>query len=74
MNDISDILRSLLDRYVLPSDADREFARMLADDKELKADYADWCVANGYDEKTGYGDFLDEIIEARDSIWENLNE
>ena len=74
MNDISDILRALLDQHVLVSDADREFAKMLAEDEELKVDYDDWCVANGYDEKTGYQDFFDEIIESRDSIWENLNE
>ncbi len=74
MNDISDILRSLLDRYSMASDAEAEFASMLEQDATLKSDYDVWCEANGYDVKTGYQDYVDELMDSRDSIWINLNE
>lgn len=74
MNDINDILRNLLDQYSNPSDVDQAFEQMLIEDDELKSDYNEWCFANGYDPKRGYKDYLDELIESRDSIWENIDE
>ena len=74
MNDISDILRTLLDQLSIASKVDAEFANMLECDDTLKGDYAEWCEANRYDLKTGYKDYIDELIDSRDSIWENLNE
>lgn len=74
MNDISDILRTLLDQLSIASKVDAEFANMLECDDTLKGDYEEWCEANGYDLKTGYKDYIDELIDSRDSIWENLNE
>ena len=73
-DDISDILRALLDRCANATEAEHEFARMLRDDSHLKRDYAEWCDAQGYDTKTGYQDFIDEMLEDQDSIWDNLNE
>ena len=70
MYDISEILRSLLDQFSRTNVVDREFERMLADAKNLKQDYREWCDARDYDYKTGYQDYLDELIESRDSIWE----
>ncbi len=74
MYDIAEILRSLLDRHSRASEAEQQFARMLDDDEQLKNDYREWCEEQDIDFKTGYRDFLDELIESRDSIWENLNE
>ena len=70
MYDISEILNSLLDQFSRVNQVDREFERMLADDKNLKQAYRDWRDERGYDYKTGYQDYLDELIESRDSIWE----
>ncbi len=72
MNDINEILRALLDRLSVASEVDRKFAQMLSESDTLKMEYETWCESNGYDEKTGYQDYVDELIEARDSIWENL--
>jgi len=74
MNDISEILRSLLDQYSRLSEADREFVAMMNDDAQLKEDYKQWCEEYGYDIKTGHTDFLDEILQNRDEFWESLSE
>lgn len=70
MYDISEILRSLLDQYSRVNAVDREFERMLSEDKNLKQEYKIWCEEHGYDNKTGYQDYLDELIESRDQLWE----
>ena len=60
MNDISDLLRELLDRYSNTPELDEEFERM--------------CDENGYNVKDGYRDFINEIIESQDSYWDNYHE
>ena len=74
MNDISDILRALIDRYGNTSELDREFKRMLREDKVLNDDYKEWCEAQGYTVDNGYRDYVDEMFEMRDSIWDNYKE
>lgn len=72
MNDIAEILRNLLDRNSQASDAEREFRSMMREDRSLKEDYKDWCEEQGYDIKTGYQDYIDELLETRDSIWDDI--
>ena len=74
MNDISDILQALLDRYSNTSDLDLEFQRMLREDLSFKEDYSQWCDDNGYSMKTGYRDYINEIIESQDSFWDQYRE
>lgn len=74
MYDIADILRGLMDRNSRASEAEREFREMMREDKTLKQDYKDWCEEQGYDIKTGYQDYIDELIESRDSIWDDIDE
>lgn len=74
MYDIADILRSLLDQFTSVSEAETAFARMLDDDNRLKSEYKEWCHARGVSTRSGYQNYLDELLESRDSIWENLNE
>ena len=74
MNDISEILRALLDRYSNTSELDTEFQDMLRDDKQLKADYEQWCEELGYNVRDGYREFINEIVESQDSIWDNYRE
>ena len=74
MNDISEILRELLDRYSNTSDLDLEFERMRREDEEFEKDYIEWCDENGYNVKDGYRDFINEIIESQDSFWDNYQE
>lgn len=74
MNDISEILRALLDQYARTSEVEREFSRMIDNDPQLKEDYDLWCDEMGYEVKTGYQDFIDEQMQDRDEFWEALNE
>lgn len=74
MNDISEILRALLDRYSNTSELDSEFHDMLRDDDQLNADYVQWCDERGYNVRNGYRDFINEIVESQDSIWDDYSE
>jgi hypothetical protein len=74
MNDISEILRELLDRFSNTLELDQEFERMRRMDEQFEKDYAMWCEDNGYSLKDGYRDFIDEIIESQDSYWDNYQE
>lgn len=74
MNDISELLRELLDRFSNTPELDQEFERMRRLDEELEQDYVNWCEDNGYSVKDGYRDFLNEIIESQDSYWDNYQE
>jgi hypothetical protein len=74
MNDISEILRALLDQYARTSEVENEFSRMMDNDPQLKEDYNLWCDEMGYDVKTGFQDFIDEQMQDRDEFWEDLNE
>jgi len=74
MNEISDILRELLDRYSNTPELDAEFERMQREDEDFAKEYAIWCEESGYAVKDGYRDFINEIIESQDSIWDNYQE
>ena len=74
MNDISEILRELLDRYSNTLELDQEFERMRRMDEQFEKDSAMWCEDNGYSLKDGYRDFINEIIESQDSYWDNYQE
>ncbi|MBR1882630.1 MAG: hypothetical protein IJ808_06380 [Muribaculaceae bacterium] len=74
MYDIAEILRTLLDRHSNTSVLDREFKEMLLHDSALSKEYAVWCDEMGYERATGYRDYIDEIIESQDSIWDHYKE
>ena len=74
MNDISEILRELLDRYSNTPELDQEFERMRREVDGCEDDYAAWCEDNGYSIKDGYLDFINEIVESQDSYWDNYQE
>ena len=74
MNDISDLLRELLDRYSNTPELDQEFERMRREDEEFDKEYIIWCDENGYTVKDGYRDFINEMIESQDSYCDNYQE
>ena len=74
MNDISDLLRELLDRYSNTPELDQEFERMRREDEEFDKEYIIWCDENGDTVRDGYRDFINEIIESQDSYWDNYQE
>lgn len=74
MNDISDYLRELLDRFSNTPELDEEFDRVLRTDEKFSNEYAIWCEDNGYNVKNGYREFINEIIESQDSYWDSYQE
>ena len=73
-NDFSDTLRELLDRFSNTSELDKEFQRKLREEAGFNEEYEAWCEENGYEVKTGYRDFINEIIEDQDSYWDSYDE
>ena len=43
MNDISEILRTLLDQLARTSEVEQEFVNMMNNDPQLSEDYKLWC-------------------------------
>ena len=74
MYDISEILRGLLDQYSRLSEADEAFVKMMRDDTQMQEDYKLWCDEYGYEYKTGYQDYLDEMMVDRDEFWDTMSE
>ena len=74
MNDISDLLRELLDRYSNTLELDQEFERMRREEEGFEEEYANWCEENGYSLKDGYRDFINEIVESQYSYWDSYHE
>jgi len=74
MNDISEVLRELLDRYSNTRELDLEFARMRREDEDFESAYRQWCEDQGYSVETGYREFINEIVESQDSYWDSYRE
>lgn len=74
MNDISEILLELLDKYSNTRDLDDAFQEMLRADDELHNDYNTWCLDHGYSKNSGFRDFINEIMESQDSYWDNYRD
>ncbi len=72
MTDIEDLLRSLIDQHKSIDIVESEFKRILNEDPMMKEDYLAWCEEGGYSYKTGYEDFIQQIIDSDDSIWDTL--
>lgn len=51
-----------------------EFQRIIADDDGLHRQYREWCEENGYSERDGFDEFIDERIDSHDSVWNSLND
>ena len=74
MNDISEILRTLLDQLARTSEVEQEFVNMMNNDPQLSEDYKLWGEELGYDTKTGYQDFIDEQLQDRDEFWDEMSQ
>lgn len=72
--DIPAYLIGLIDETQSFDIAIAEFKRNLADDDRLKEAYREWCDIEGYAERTGYINFIEEYIEQRNERWFSINE
>lgn len=74
MNDISELLRELLDKHGNTDQLDMEFQMLLQSDDELKSEYKTWCNAHGYHRRDGYRNFVNELVDSQETIWDNYRE
>lgn len=74
MSDITEIFISILNECGSVDIAESEFKRMIADESELRQQYADWCDENGSSFRKGFLDFCEEYLESKNSIWDSLTD
>ncbi|MDE6536175.1 MAG: hypothetical protein K2K82_09245 [Muribaculaceae bacterium] len=74
MENITDLFIRLLEEFRSVDIANREFSRMIDDDPDLKAKYAEWCEESGYEDRDGFIEFAEEFIETQNSIWDTLTD
>lgn len=72
MNDIAKLLHSLIEQHRSSDIAESEFKRMLNEDLELKEIYNNWCDENGYSPRNGYKEYIQEIFDSQESIWDSF--
>ncbi len=72
--DIEEIIHTLIDQNGSIDFVESEFARMIDNDSELKNAYKEWCDDLGYSQKSGYKDYIEEVFESQDSVWDTLTE
>ena len=72
--DIEDTIQAIIDQHRSIDFVESEFLCMLNEDEELKAKYIKRCYELGYSPKTGYMDYIEEILESQDSVWNSLTE
>lgn len=73
-NDIVSFFTGLIEQAGSYDIARAEFYRMLADDADLHQQYHEWCDENGYSEREGFDEFVDQHIDKHDSVWNTLND
>ena len=62
------------DRYRTLDLSEDIFRSMMAEDKQLEADYKEWCDTLGIPERKGFAYYYEEYIEQQDSIWDSLDD
>lgn len=74
MNDITSFFTQLIEQSKSLDIAEAEFKRLVAEDDELHAEYAEWCQSIGTTEKHGFREFCEEYMESQDDIWDQLKD
>lgn len=72
--EIEDVIQSLIDQHGSIDFVESEFLRMINEDADLKNAYYEWCEGLDYSPKTGYKEYIEEVFESKDSIWDTLTE
>lgn len=72
--DIVSFFTDIIDQAGSYDIARAEFFRIIADDEELQQQYREWCDENGFSERKGFDEFIDQRIDSHDSVWSSLND
>lgn len=74
MNDLLELMQSLICQHRSVDIAESEFKRMIYDDEMLRLEYRDWCRREGLSERKGYIEYCNRYIEEEESRWEVLDD
>lgn len=72
--EITDYFRHIIEQYGSYDIARAEFFHHIDDDPALHEQYAEWCEENGYSERNGFDEFIEQHINSADSVWDSLND
>lgn len=73
-NDITIIFDDIIKQYRTLDLAEEMFRSMMEDDKQLEADYQEWCDTMGVSSRKGFAYYYEEYIEQQDSVWDSLDD
>ena len=73
-NEITITFDDIIKQYRTLDLSEDIFRSMMAEDKQLEADYKEWCDTLGIPERKGFAYYYEEYIEQQDSIWDSLDD
>ena len=73
-NDITITFDDIIKQYRTLDLSEDIFRSMMAEDKQLEADYKEWCDTLGIPERNGFAYYYEEYIEQQDSILDSLDD
>lgn len=73
-NDITIIFDDIIKQYRTLDLAEEMFRSMMEDDKQLEADYQEWCDTMGVSGRKGFAYYYEEYLEQQDSVWDSLDD
>ena len=73
-NDITIIFDDIIKQYRTLDLAEEMFRSMMEDDKQLEADYQEWCDTMGVSGRKCFAYYYEEYLEQQDSVWDSLDD
>ena len=73
-NDITITFDDTIKQYRTLDSSEEAFRAMLEVDKQLEADYQEWCDTVGISARKGFAYYYEEYIEQQDSVWDSLDD
>lgn len=73
-NDITITFDDIIKQYHTLDSSEEAFRVMLEADKQLEADYQEWCDTMGVSGRKGFAYYYEEYIEQQDSVWDSLDD
>lgn len=74
MIDIIEIFNHVIGQTPTYEEAAVEMSHMLADDPEIREAYREWCLEQGYTERSGFKNYLNEYALQQRDIWDTLTD
>ncbi len=73
-NDITVTFDDIIKQYRTLDLSEESFWSMVREDKQMEADYKEWCETMGVPERKGFSYYYEEYIDQQESVWDSLND